>query len=56
MLNEVKLGMAVAGERADELSGQVGQFPPNVTRSVGEMGDVDEEPCRDDEETGRNDE
>ena len=46
----------MAGERADESSGQVGQFPPNVTRSVGEMGDVDEGPCRDDEETGRDDE
>ena len=56
MLNEIKLGMAVAGERADESSRQVGQFPPNVTRSVGERGDVDEEPCRDDEETGRDDE
>ena len=45
--------MAVAGERADELSGQVGQFPPNVMRSVSEMGKVDEGPCGDDEETGK---
>ena len=45
--------MAVAGERADESSRQVGQFPPNVTRSVGEMGEVDERPCGDDEEIGR---
>ena len=48
--------MAVAGERADESSGRVGQFPPNVTRSVGEMGEVDERPCGDNEETDRDNE